>query len=154
MEEKKIISRLNALIIVVLGLLLTSMLIGIFSIYLFMFPENFYEDAIIRDVTNIEEVTEEVNENGIHAATGLKMDDNLDLVINNCTNCHSAKLIAQNKASKEGWKGMIRWMQKTQNLWDLGENEEKILEYLAKNYAPEKQGRRKPLTNIEWYELE
>lgn len=104
-----------------------------------------------------EQVTEEVLpefENGIHIETGLKEGDNLQLVISNCTNCHSALMITQNRASREGWQHMIEWMQETQNLWDLGDNEPLILDYLALNYAPEKKGRRAPLTNIEWYELE
>lgn len=91
---------------------------------------------------------------GIHVATGLKAGEGLDVVIANCTACHSAKLITQNRADKKGWKNMIVWMQETQNLWNLGANEEVIVNYLAKNYAPEKKGRRAPLTNIEWYELE
>ena len=45
-------------------------------------------------------------------------------------------------------------MQETQNLWDLGENEDLITSYLAKNYGPEEKGRRHVLTNIEWYDLE
>jgi hypothetical protein len=49
---------------------------------------------------------------------------------------------------------MIRWMQATQNLWDLGANEGIILDYLAKHYAPQNTGRRAPLTDITWYELE
>ena len=49
---------------------------------------------------------------------------------------------------------MIRWMQAEQKLWDLGENEDKILDYLAKNYAPENKGRRPILTDIDWYELD
>jgi len=49
---------------------------------------------------------------------------------------------------------MIRWMQQTQNLWDLGEDEEAIVTYLATYYAPEQKGRREVLTNIEWYNLE
>lgn len=93
-------------------------------------------------------------ENGIHLATGFKEDPNLNLVIANCTSCHSAKMVTQNRATRDGWKTMIRWMQETQNLWDLGENEDVILDYLAKYYAPEKQGRRQPLTGIEWYDLE
>ena len=93
-------------------------------------------------------------ENGIHLETGFKEGENLQLVINNCTSCHSAKMVTQNRATRDGWKTMITWMQETQNLWDLGENEPLILDYLAKYYAPEKAGRRQPLTNIDWYELE
>lgn len=91
---------------------------------------------------------------GIHVATSLIVDDRFQLVKNNCTNCHSGKLITQNRATREGWEQMIRWMQETQGLWDLGESESIILDYLAEHYAPKKQGRRAPLKNIEWYELE
>jgi cytochrome c5 len=91
---------------------------------------------------------------GIHVATGLIVDDGFEQVKASCTACHSSKLITQNKADREGWKKMIRWMQETQNLWDLGPNEDIILDYLAKNYAPKASGRRMNLTNIEWYTLE
>lgn len=89
----------------------------------------------------------------IDQATGLIVDEALPLVVSNCTACHSAKLITQNRATREGWKSMIVWMQQTQNLWDLGANEDKILDYLARHYAPEQTGRRKNLENIEWYDL-
>ncbi|MEX0883300.1 MAG: hypothetical protein WDZ72_07495 [Cyclobacteriaceae bacterium] len=92
-------------------------------------------------------------EKGKHVATGLIEDEGMHLVIAHCTACHSAKLVTQNRADRAGWKKMIRWMQETQNLWDLGESEEAILNYLADNYAPVKTGRRPPLTDIEWYEL-
>jgi hypothetical protein len=92
--------------------------------------------------------------NGIHVASGLKADTGLDVVLMNCTNCHSAKLISQNRATREGWKNMITWMQETQNLWNLGENEKVILDYLSTNYAPEFKGRRQHLDSIKWYELE
>lgn len=92
--------------------------------------------------------------NGVHVKTGLKDGEALDLVIRNCTNCHSAKLITQNRMTAEKWRGTIKWMQETQNLWDLGQNEDPIVAYLAKNYAPEEAGRRLPLTNIEWYTLD
>ncbi len=75
-------------------------------------------------------------------------------VVNNCTSCHSAKLVTQNRMSKEQWSATIRWMQETQNLWDLGQNEEAILSYLATNYAPKKGGRRQNLSDVEWYDLE
>lgn len=75
------------------------------------------------------------------------------LVIANCTGCHSGKLVTQNRATREGWTNMIRWMQRTQNLKDLGADEQKILDYLSKNYAPAEQGRRVNLEVNEWYEL-
>lgn len=93
-------------------------------------------------------------ENGIHVATGFKAEGDYMTVVANCTSCHSSKLILQNRATKEGWEEMIRWMQQTQKLWDLGENEEKILNYLATHYGPEDKGRRAPLAVEEWYEIE
>ena len=92
-------------------------------------------------------------ENGIHVRTGLIDADGLMTVVNNCTNCHSAKLVTQNRMNREGWEQTIRWMQKTQNLWDLGANEAVILDYLSTHYAPQKKGRRQNLVNLEWYEL-
>lgn len=96
---------------------------------------------------------EDTIRDGIHVQTGFIADEGLTLVIANCTNCHSAKLVTQNRNTKEGWTNVIRWMQETQGLWDLGQNEELIVSYLAKNYAPEARGRRKPL-EIEWYQLD
>ncbi|GAA3655824.1 monoheme cytochrome C [Flavivirga jejuensis] len=104
--------------------------------------------------TYVETKNPDVIKNGIHVATGFKDDEGLSIVIVNCTPCHSAKLVTQNRATKDGWISIIRWMQETQNLWDLGNNEDIIVNYLAKNYAPSKKGRREVLTKIEWYDLE
>ena len=95
-------------------------------------------------------------EGGIHLATGLIYADNFDIIRANCTACHSGKLVAQNRATREGWKQMIRWMQQTQGLWDLGTNEPIILDYLAKYYAPKEVGRRQniDIAAIEWYILD
>ena len=95
-------------------------------------------------------------ENGIHVSSGLIYADNFDVVRGNCTACHSGKLIAQNRATREGWQQMIRWMQETQGLWDLGKNEPKILDYLATHYAPKEVGRRSniDIAAIEWYILD
>ena len=98
-------------------------------------------------------VNENVQSLTIDVGTGLVIDEGMDLIVANCTSCHSSKLIMQNRATKEGWKSIITWMQQTQNLWPLGVNEEPILNYLTKNYAPEPTGRRKPLENIQWYKL-
>lgn len=94
--------------------------------------------------------------NGIHVQTGLIYGEGFDIVRGTCTACHSAKLVTQNRATREGWTEMIRWMQAKQGLWDLGANEPIILSYLAKNYAPEEVGRRPNLDveAIEWYVLD
>lgn len=84
---------------------------------------------------------------------GLVEGEGMMLVKTNCTGCHSELMITQNRATREGWLSMIRWMQANQNLWDLGENEAAILDYLEANYSPEKKGRRSNLAEIEWYEL-
>lgn len=89
----------------------------------------------------------------IDEATGFIVDSGMTQTIQNCTPCHSAKMVIQNRMTRDGWLASIRWMQETQNLWPLGDNEPIILDYLAKNYAPTNKGRREPLTNIEWYKL-
>ncbi len=90
---------------------------------------------------------------GIHVESGLIAEQGYELVLQNCGACHSYKLVTQNRATEEGWLDMIRWMQRTQKLWDLGKNEAGIIAYLGKHYGPLKKGRRANLTNIEWYEL-
>ncbi|MEX0274987.1 MAG: monoheme cytochrome C [Flavobacteriaceae bacterium] len=93
-------------------------------------------------------------ENGIHIRTGFVEGEGMMLVVNNCTNCHSAQLVTQNRMTRDGWKATIKWMQETQNLWDLGNNEEAILDYLSTHYAPKDKGRRQHLENIDWYVLQ
>lgn len=106
--------------------------------------------------TAVATTKEDVVENGIHIATGLVYAEGFELVRAQCTACHSAKLVTQNRASRDGWRQMIRWMQSTQGLWDLGDKEKSILDYLSKYYAPEEVGRRANLdiTATEWYILE
>ena len=91
--------------------------------------------------------------NGIHIPTGMIADTGCAEVVQNCGACHSLDLVKQNRATKKGWKDIITWMQETQKLWDLGLQEETILNYLAKNYGPEESGRRKNLGPVEWYDL-
>lgn len=92
-------------------------------------------------------------ENGIHVRTGLKDAEGLMTVVSNCTSCHSAKLLTQNRMSAARWDETIKWMQETQGLWELGGNKEIIINYLVTNYPSKKKGRRLKLENIEWYEL-
>lgn len=92
---------------------------------------------------------------GIDPETGLIIAKELDMVKAQCTGCHSSKMITQFRATREGWLERIRWMQKTQKLWDLGEAEPIVLDYLAKYYGPSKQyQRRAPLKDIQWYKLD
>ena len=100
------------------------------------------------------EVDEDRIENGIHVRTGLIEAEGLMNVVNNCTNCHSAKLVTQNRMSAERWNTTIKWMQKTQNLWELGSNQKIIVDYLVANYPLKEKGRRKNLITTNWYELE
>jgi hypothetical protein len=91
---------------------------------------------------------------GVHVASGLIVADGYEIVRTRCMRCHKGKTITQNRMERDGWEEAIRWMQETQGLEDLGEHESIILDYLAKNYAPESKGRRPNLENIEWYVLE
>lgn len=76
----------------------------------------------------------------------LKKDTDWEVVSAVCTGCHSARLITQQRASKERWRQMIRWMQATQGLWELEpDTEERILRYLARNYSQKEKTRRMPL---------
>ena len=75
--------------------------------------------------------------------SGLKMTGDWQIVLGNCIACHSPKLITQQRGTREQWLQMIRWMQKKQNLWQFTpEIEDKILTYLAENYAPRDDRRR------------
>lgn len=142
--------RIYSIIFLFFGLIL----IGTVGLILKLHNPNF---LITQNKTNTYQAIEIINtadiKNGIHIPTGFKEGKGLENVIISCTPCHSAKLVTQNRATKEGWTGIIRWMQETQNLWDLGENENLIVDYLSTHYAPEKQGRRTELKHIEWYEL-
>ena len=57
----------------------------------------------------------------------------VELVIKNCTVCHSADIILENHMSRKAWDKTITWMQKEQGLWELNKEVRKIiLDYLAK----------------------
>lgn len=78
--------------------------------------------------------------------SGLVMTGDWQIVKGYCAACHSTKLITQAGKTREGWIESIRWMQRTQGLWDLGPTEPGILDYLAANYGVKaNHGRRKPL---------
>lgn len=75
--------------------------------------------------------------------SGLIMAPGWETVRGNCTACHSAKFITGQRGDRKTWESMIRWMQRTQGLWQIpSETETIILDYLASNYPPDKASRR------------
>lgn len=73
-------------------------------------------------------------------------DENVLFVHAHCLACHSEKLITQNRGDEGEWLQLIRWMQKTQGLWQIPEeHEKKIVAYLAKHYPPQPNRRRRPI---------
>lgn len=86
--------------------------------------------------------------------SGLVIDETMPIVKGQCTACHSSKLILQSHFNREKWIERIRWMQRAQKLWDLGETGKPILDYLAKYYsslATSFDGRRLPLPAQTWH---
>lgn len=77
---------------------------------------------------------------------GLIADEGWELVQMHCSSCHSLQLVTSNRGDRATWLHLIRWMQKTQNLWPIdAASEDQILTYLDKNYPPDNLARRKPL---------
>ena len=85
--------------------------------------------------------------NSVQPGTGeLIADTGWELVNAHCSGCHSLSLVTQNRMSRSNWISIIRWMQKKQGLWELGNNEAIIVDYLEKNYGvADVPWRRKPL---------
>ena len=79
--------------------------------------------------------------------TGFVVAPGFELVQANCTACHSSRLTLQFRADRDGWFQLIRWMQRTQNLWQFPPaTEAEIVDYLATHYAPTPtRFRRRPL---------
>lgn len=79
-------------------------------------------------------------------ATGLAVAPGWELVRANCGGCHSHRLVTAQRADRQTWLDMIRWMQATQNLWQFEPAaEQAILDYLAANYPPRPNRRRAPI---------
>ncbi|MFT5484394.1 MAG: cytochrome c5 [Halieaceae bacterium] len=88
-----------------------------------------------------------VNAQDIDPESGLVIAPGWEVVRANCTVCHSARFIILQRGDRATWMAMIRWMQKTQGLWQFdGETEDTILSYLEGNYPPGKASRRKNLS--------
>lgn len=82
----------------------------------------------------------------IDEATGLIKNPGWELVRIHCGGCHSHKLVTGQRADRQTWLDIIRWMQATQNLWQFNEETETgILDYLAASYPPQANRRRAPI---------
>ncbi|MGI9199699.1 MAG: hypothetical protein ACR2QL_01470 [Woeseiaceae bacterium] len=78
--------------------------------------------------------------------TGLIVAPGWEQVRAHCGGCHSHALVTQQRADRQTWLDMIRWMQESQNLWQFQpEIEDQILTYLAENYPPQPNRRRAPI---------
>ena len=72
-----------------------------------------------------------------------------DLVRGHCSGCHSLLLVTAQRGDRAYWLKTIRWMQRTQNLWELPPAQETvILDYLAEHYAESEWGRRPNLSPL------
>jgi hypothetical protein len=81
--------------------------------------------------------------------TGLILAPGWPLVMAHCGACHSYRLITAQRGDEAFWLETIRWMQRTQNLWAIPEDQEStIVTYLAANYNETDWGRRPPLSPI------
>ncbi len=151
MSKEKYLKKVNRLI----SLLSGAVILALFLIPAYLTFPNLLDFPLKEEVavTIPVEFDENRIENGIHVRTGLVDAEGLMMVVGNCTACHSSKIILQNRMDTEGWNSTIKWMQETQNLWELGKSQDIIVNYLVTNYPPKDKGRRENLTDVEWYEL-
>ena len=149
-ELEEIVKRMRKLMYLSLG-------IGAFLVFMLALKFNVVDVSFMNAIPEPVVVEVPVADTSLYGTidepSGLIIDKGLNVVKANCGACHSTFLVAQNRLTREGWKDLIRWMQAEQNLWDLGEQEVVILDYLEKNCAPKSTGRRRNLANIEWYIL-
>lgn len=79
--------------------------------------------------------------------TGLVVAPGWELVKAHCGACHSYRLITAQRGDAAFWRETIRWMQRTQNLWEIPEPyQQRIVDYLADAYAESDWGRRPALS--------
>ena len=84
--------------------------------------------------------------NEVDKKTGFIIAEHWETVRDNCTECHSAKLVTAQRGDRKTWTDIMRWMQATQGLRKFdAATEKKILQYLSSNYAPKELGRRAPI---------
>jgi hypothetical protein len=86
------------------------------------------------------------SERQVDETTGLVIAPGWELVRIHCGGCHSHKVVTNQRADRQSWLDIIRWMQATQNLWQFDRaTEHGMLDYLAANYPPQANRRRAPI---------
>jgi hypothetical protein len=79
--------------------------------------------------------------------TGLVIAPGWQQVAAHCGGCHSHQLVTAQRGDETFWINTIRWMQKTQSLWQLpADAEREIVSYLGEHYSESEWGRRPPLS--------
>lgn len=79
--------------------------------------------------------------------TGLFIAPGWQQVAAHCGGCHSYSLVTAQRGDETFWINTIRWMQQTQNLWQLPVDAERaIVSYLGEHYSETEWGRRPPLS--------
>jgi len=80
-------------------------------------------------------------------ATGLIVAEGWQLASAHCGACHSHRLVTAQRGDAAFWRSTIRWMQRTQNLWQIpAQQEDTLIEYLATHYNESDWGRRPALS--------
>jgi hypothetical protein len=102
----------------------------------------FFKLLLLISISGFQQLAQAKEALSFDPISGFAIGPNYELVRAQCTACHSAKLVTQNRMSRESWLSTIRWMQKTQGLWSLAEQESKILDYLERYYSPVATSRR------------
>lgn len=155
-EDRRLLSILvNSLILLLGAVIICLGLLAVMSHPEWLQGEEKGEEVELEEGVNLVDISSdrEIQE-GIDVETAFIAAEGYQQVIAHCTRCHSSKLVLQNRATREGWTEMIRWMQETQKLWDLGEAEQPIVDYLSQHYGPlPDKGRRSALLVEEWYEI-
>ena len=92
----------------------------------------------------------------IDPISGLKIDaeENWKLIKPHCTQCHSERLLIQQQLDRKDWLKAIRRMQSKENLWDLGDVEPKILDYLSKYYGASENSRKHRVRRAQLQQVE
>lgn len=71
-------------------------------------------------------------------------EENWKLVRAHCTACHSSLILKNLRLSRRAWQDVIKRMQTDEGMWELGETEPKILDYLETYFGPDTESSSRP----------